>query len=55
MQFEDPTVTQARPANDAAWNSKLESRLTARKQARQSGETQVSAHRRTLGLRYGND
>lgn len=51
--LEDPTITYARACNDAAWNSKLESRLTSRKQARQNGETQVSAHRRTLGVRYG--
>ena len=53
--LEYPTVTQARLANDVAWHVKLESRLAARKQARQNGEAQVSAHRRTLGLRYGND
>ena len=51
--FEDPTITYARACNDAAWYAKLESRLASRKQARQNGETQVSAHRRTLGLRYG--
>ncbi len=53
MQFEDPTITYARTLNDAAWHAKLESRLASRKQARQNGETQVSAHRRTLGVRYG--
>lgn len=52
MNFEDPTVTQARLANDAAWNAKLESRLAARKQARLNGETQVSAHRRTLSVKF---
>jgi|GEM_PF-5735388 len=51
--LEDPTITYARTLNDMAWNSKLESRLASRKQARLNGETQVSAHRRTLGLRYG--
>jgi len=50
--FEDPTVTQARLANDAAWSAKLESRLAARRQARLNGETQVSSHRRTLSPRY---
>lgn len=50
--LEDPTITYARACNDAAWNSKLESRLAARKQARQSGETQVSAHRRTLSVKF---
>lgn len=53
MQFEDPIVTNARAVHDAAWHAKLESRLAARKQARLNGEAQVSAHRRTLGLRYG--
>lgn len=52
MQFEDPIVTNARAVHDAAWHAKLESRLASRKQARQSGETQVSAHRRTLSPRY---
>jgi len=51
--MEDPSVTYARACNDAQWAAKLESRLASRKQARQNGETQVSAHRRTLGLRYG--
>jgi len=50
--LEDPTVTYARACNDAQWAAKLESRLASRKQARQSGETQVSAHRRTLSPRY---
>ena len=51
--MEDPTVTYARMANDAQWAAKLESRLAARKQARQNGETEVSGHRRKLGVRYG--
>lgn len=50
--LEDPTITYARACNDAAWHAKLESRLAARKQARLNGETQVSAHRRTLGVKY---
>ena len=50
--MEDPTVTYARACNDAQWEAKLESRLAARKQARLNGETQVSAHRRNLGVKY---
>jgi hypothetical protein len=50
--LEDPSVTYARACNDAQWAAKLESRLAARKQARLNGETQVSAHRRTLSVKF---